>query len=364
MTADAIGGVWTYALDLAAGLRGRSVEITLAVLGPAPSDAQRAAADKVSGLKLLETGLQLDWTAESRAEVSQAGHSLARLASDIGCDLVHLNSPALAADAPFPCPVVAVCHSCVATWWAAVRGGELPTDFAWRADLVRAGYGAANLLLAPSAAFARATAEAYGLADLPRVVNNGRVGRPHVARTEQTRGPFVLTVGRLWDDGKNIAALDRIAARVAAPFRAVGPVAGPNGAAIALQHAEALGHLDSETLDRHFAARPVFASLALYEPFGLAVLEAAQAGCPLLLSHIPTLRELWDGAAVFVDPRDESGAASALTRLLADPAERDRLGAAVRERAGHFTLERMVEGTALAYRDVLTRKRAKLMSAA
>ena len=39
---------------------------------------------------------------------------------------------------------------------------------------------------------------------------------------------------------------------------------------------------------------------ALYEPFGLAVLEAAQAGCALVLSDIPTFRELWDGAALFV----------------------------------------------------------------
>ena len=35
MTADAVGGVWTYALDLAAALRDRDVEVTLAVMGPA-----------------------------------------------------------------------------------------------------------------------------------------------------------------------------------------------------------------------------------------------------------------------------------------------------------------------------------------
>ena len=37
MTADAVGGVWTYALDLAAGLAPFGVETTLAVLGPAPA---------------------------------------------------------------------------------------------------------------------------------------------------------------------------------------------------------------------------------------------------------------------------------------------------------------------------------------
>jgi hypothetical protein len=38
------------------------------------------------------------------------------------------------------------------------------------------------------------------------------------------------------------------------------------------------------------------------EPFGLAVLEAAQAGCPLVLSDLPGFRELWDGAALFRRP--------------------------------------------------------------
>jgi glycosyltransferase involved in cell wall biosynthesis len=364
MTADAVGGVWTYALDLARGLAERGIEITVAVLGPGPSEAEGAAARAIPDLRLVETGLPLDWTAESRAEVIQAGRALATLASETGCDLVHLNSPALAADARFPCPVVAVCHSCVATWWDAVRGGELPRDFAWRTDLVRTGYQAADLLLAPSAAFARATAQAYSLAEQPGVVHNGRASRPQVGPPQESTEPFVLTTGRLWDDGKNIAALDHVAARLSAPILAAGPTAGPNGAAVVLHHAKALGHVSMETLDTLLAARPVFASLALYEPFGLAVLEAAQAGCPLVLSDIPTFRELWDGAATFVDSRNEDAIASALSRLLADPAERRRGGRAAQERAAHYTVAAMVDGVEGAYRDVLARKSAKVMSAA
>jgi glycosyltransferase involved in cell wall biosynthesis len=352
MTADAVGGVWTYALDLAAGLRRDGVETVLAALGPAMSDAQRAAAGAIPGLQLVETGLPLDWTADSAAEITEAGRAVAALATAYGCDLVHLNSPALAAEARFPCPVIAVCHSCVATWWDAVRGTELPDDFAWRADLVRAGYAASDLLLAPSAAFARATADAYGLSEPPRVVHNGRAARPPVAAPDSTE-PFVLTAGRLWDDGKNVSTLDRVAARLSAPVVAAGPPVGPNGAAIALHHAKALGHVDADTLDRLFGARPVFASLALYEPFGLAALEAAQAGCPLVLSDIPTFRELWDGAAVLVNPADEDRAAAILGALLGDADERDRLGRAAAERARSYTAESMVAGVLDAYRDLL-----------
>ena len=41
MTADAVGGVWTYALELARGLAGQRIEVMLAVLGPAPDEEQR-----------------------------------------------------------------------------------------------------------------------------------------------------------------------------------------------------------------------------------------------------------------------------------------------------------------------------------
>ena len=364
MTADAVGGVWTYALDLAAGLQERGVAITLAVLGPAPSDGQRAKAKAVPGLHLIETGLGLDWTAENADQVAEAGRALTALAAELDCDLVHLNNPALAAAARFPCPVIAVCHSCVATWWDAVRGGDLPGDFAWRTDLVRQGYRAADLLLAPSAAFAQATAQAYAPLEQPRVVHNGRASRPRSTTSAGATEPFVLTAGRLWDEGKNVAALDRVAGRLAAPVLAAGPTVGPNGAAVVLHHAKALGHVPMEALDTLFAARPIFASLAFYEPFGLAVLEAAQAGCPLVLSDIPTFRELWDDAATFVDPRDEDGIARALSRLLADPAEHERLGRAGQERAGRYTVTAMVDGVEKAYRDVLSRRRAKLMTAA
>ena len=43
MTADAVGGVWQYATELASALAGLGHETILALLGPPPSDAQREA---------------------------------------------------------------------------------------------------------------------------------------------------------------------------------------------------------------------------------------------------------------------------------------------------------------------------------
>jgi glycosyltransferase involved in cell wall biosynthesis len=350
MTADAVGGVWQYAIDLAGNLRTHGVRTTVAVLGPAPSADQQIMAE-AAGAEIIATGLPLDWTASHQGEVKQAGRAIARLAAQVRPDLVHLNAPALAAHGRFDVPVVAACHSCVATWWQAVKGGPLPEDFVWRRELVRQGYAYANRLLAPTLAFAQATAEAYDLAQPPTVVRNGR--RALKETTSAGSGLFAFTAGRLWDEGKNFAAIDRMAMRLSVPVLAAGPVQGPNGARVEARHAKPLGRLSDEDIARHLGERPIFVSTALYEPFGLAVLEAAQAGCGLVLSDIPTFRELWEGAALFVNPSDEEGIAEAVEGLVQDHDARAVLGRAARKRAEVYTVEAMSEGVLKSYRSVL-----------
>ena len=353
MTADAAGGVWTYALDLAGGLAARGVATTLAVLGPAPSDTQRAQAEAVPGLQLRLTDLPLDWLADGPEPVLAAAGSLAALARETGADLVHLNSPAHAAGADFPVPVVAVSHSCTATWWDAVRGGDLPEDFAWRAGLLRRGLLAADAVITPSHAFAEATARRYALPSRPVAVHNGRKPLAAPGAGPEVPDLFALTVGRLWDAGKGLETLDRVAARLELPVLAAGPIDGPDGTRAQLNHIRPLGNLDEPALAALLARTPILVSLALYEPFGLAVTEAAGCGCPLVLSDIPTFRELWDGAAVFVPARDEVATAAAVDGLAGDPAERARLGAAARARASRYTVEAMTEATLAVYRGVL-----------
>ena len=349
MTADAVGGVWQYALDLASGLGLHGVETVLAVVGPEPSRDQRFAAE-AAGLEMIETELPLDWTAPSARDVEEAGWALARLAMEAEPDLVHLNSPALAASALFPAPVVAVAHSCVATWWDANRCGPMPAEFVWRSDLTRRGYLAADAVTAPTAAFSDATRRAYGLPAAPLVVRNGR--RPfHIAQAPSD--PFIFTAGRLWDDGKNLAMLDRAAARLSVPVLAAGPLEGPHGARIVLPNIRALGRLADREIAERLSAQPIFVSTARYEPFGLAVLEAAQAGCPLVLADIPTLRELWGGAALFVPVDDDAALAQSLAHLIADPQARENLGQAARERSQSYSVEAMCAGMLAVYRSLM-----------
>ena len=346
LTTDAVGGVWRYTLDLA---RGMGTPPVIAVLGPPPSTAQR---EEAAGLRLIETGLPLDWTADSPADLAGTVTQLRRLAEREAASSVHLHAPALAGAQRWSMPLIAVAHSCVATWWAAVRTGPLPDDLAWRAEATRIGLDVADAVVAPTAAHAAATQKAYGDRAITVIHNGTSLLEPSPARGRgqgeggATSRNSILTAGRLWDDAKNAIALDQAAPNLDAPIHAAGPLTGPNGAQAHLPNLHLLGTLTPEAMRRAYAEAPVFASLARYEPFGLSVLEAARSGCRLVLSDIPSFRELWDGVARFV-PLD-TDPTPALRAALADTGDH---GAT--ERAGRYTLDRMVEGTLQLHRRVM-----------
>jgi glycogen(starch) synthase len=86
------------------------------------------------------------------------------------------------------------------------------------------------------------------------------------------------------------------------------------------------------------------------------VLEAALSGCSLVLGDIPSLRGLWDGAALFVPPNDPAALKTALRHLMARPAWREELGHAARARGLEFTPERMASGYLSAYSELMMAK--------
>jgi glycosyltransferase involved in cell wall biosynthesis len=169
---------------------------------------------------------------------------------------------------------------------------------------------------------------------------------------------FAFTAGRLWDRGKDLATLDRAASRLGVPVKAAGALIGPNGDTASFEHLSTPGPMDERALAGCLAARPVFVSSAVYEPFGLAVLEAAAAGCPLVLSDISSFRELWGDAATFVTPRDETGFAEAVEALIGDARMRLAQGEKARRVARLYTVERMAARMAAIYRQLPSMQRA------
>ncbi|MBP2294627.1 glycosyltransferase family 4 protein [Azospirillum rugosum] len=360
MTADAVGGVWDYALELARGFARLGIATDLAVMGPAPDEGRTAAAARIPTLTLHHQPFKLEWMAEPEEDLHKAGDWLLALEKRLSPDVVHVNGFA-AASLPFRAPVLCVGHSCVLSWWRAVHREDAPPDWLGYAGRVADGLRLADMVAAPTQAMLDALRWHYGPLPRARVIPNGR--DPQHYRPLPKR-PIILAAGRVWDKAKNIAMLDTVAGRLPWSVFVAGSTDGPDGQPKPLQHARALGQLPADQLARWFGRAAVFAHPARYEPFGLAPLEAGLSGCALVLGDIPTLRELWDGAALFVDPDNRTALARALTTLADNPARVKALGAAARKRAHEFTAVRMVRGTLDAYAELLSKAALKAAASA
>lgn len=348
MTVDAVGGVWRYAMDLAAAMRDCGVEPLIVGLGPQPSPEQRREANSIGRLEW--PAQPLDWMVEDESELDRVPHLLSELALRHSVDLLHLNLPSQAARITAELPLVTMSHSCVASWFAAVRGSGLPEAWAWQKRLNRLGFDRADLVLAPSRSHAATLTRTYGaIPDLAVVYNASRN-----ACSVGTKENFVFAAGRWWDEGKNGAVLDRAAADIGWPVVMAGACEGPNGHRLAIMHADHEGELSHDRTMRLMSRAAIVVSPSVYEPFGLVALEAARAGAALVLADIETYRELWEGVALFADPGDPAAFAEAVNRLTEDERLRADLGRRAQLRSADFTVEAQRDAVLAAYRRVMS----------
>jgi len=353
LTTDTAGGVWTYTMELARALQAEGVATVIATLGPAPSAEQRAEAAAV-GLALHTRACRLPWMEEPWADLESAGEWLLQLAARERPDVIHLSEPVLA-PLPWPAPTVAVGHSCVLSWWEAVLGGPAPESWSRYREAMRRGLTAADAVVAPSRAMLAALRRHYGVVG-GEVVPNGRSPERFSPATKEA---FVLTATRLWDAAKNAATLDAAAAGLAWPVYAAGDARPPGGGEETWGgNLRMLGRLGADEIAAWLVHASVFALPARYEPFGLSVLEAALAGCALVLGDIPSLREQWEGAAIFVPPDDATTLRRAITALIGDPALRQLFAMRGRRRALALSPRRMSLAYLEIYRRLLRESRA------
>jgi glycogen synthase len=341
MTADAVGGVWRYSVDLARALLAHGVNTTLAVMGPAPSRAQHREA-ALAGIPVVSGAYRLEWMDDAGRDVELAGDWLLALEQVIRPHLVHLNGYAHAG-LQWMAPVLVVAHSCVRTWWKAVKGTNAPDQYERYTSSVGTGLRAANALVAPTQAMLAALADEYSVdaAGLnAQVIPNGCRGPARKAPDWRTKKPFVLSAGRVWDEAKNIRSLCAVAPQVTWPVYVAGDDRGPDGTDIDLTPVRRLGVLPAARLRGWYRRASIYALPARYEPFGLSVLEAARAGCALVLGDIPSLRENWDGAAVFVAPDDRPGLVAAIERLIGDQQTRRAIARRAWARSTALSIDR------------------------
>jgi glycogen(starch) synthase len=347
MTADTVGGVWTYALELADALAPHDVRVQLATMGPRMSAAQRAAVESSAVAGVHESRFALEWMPDPWDDVDRAGEWLLHLAAEVRPDVVHLNGYAHAV-LPWPAPVVVVAHSCVVSWWAAVRGGEAPREWDEYRARVGAGLRAADAIVAPTAAMLAEVRRCHGIGPGVVVPNCRSDAWAHVVDKE----PVVLGAGRVWDEAKNLCAVTAVASELPWPVVIAGDPTPPLPAPVRPDPAGGatlLGTLAWDELAAWLRRASVYVAPSSYEPFGLGPLEAAQAGCALVLGDIPSLREVWGDAATFVDPRDDRGLAAAVRYLTEHPTERADLSARARHRAEGYTPQRTAAGYRAVY---------------
>jgi glycogen(starch) synthase len=328
MTADTVGGVFTYAIDLATELARAGDEVVLVSFGRRASAEQRRQIATAGVAGWHESELALEWMDEPWSDLDSAGELLLDIEAEEHPDVVHLNAFGHAA-LDWRAPVVVVAHSCVLSWWEAVHGIAPPPAWTRYRRWVRDGLTAADAVVAPSRAMLAALPRHYGPLSAPgTVIPNGSA--VSLAPRDVVKRPFALAAGRLWDAGKNLALLAE--ASLGLPGASV-RVAGEGADGAETGRLEMLGALSARSLTCQRREAAVFAAPARYEPFGLAVLEAARDRCALVLGDIPSLRELWGSDALYVSPDDPQQLSATLRMLLDDLAAAAELGRRAQRRA-------------------------------
>ncbi len=339
MTADAVGGVWQYAIELCGALGAHGVEVLLATMGPLPSAKQRAEVAALPNVRLEESAYRLEWMSDPWEDVVAAGQWLLELQQRFNADVIHLNGYVHAA-LDWGKPVLVVGHSCVYSWHEAVRRSAPAAAYERYFEEVQRGLRAATLVTAPTDAMLESLRRHYGLFQWADAIPNARQADRFRPRRKE---PFILTAGRVWDEAKNIALLRHASETLTWPVYVAGEEEHPDfGTRAGLGGGiRPLGRLDESELAGWMGRASIYALPARYEPFGLSVLEAGLAGCALVLSDTPTLREVWGDSARYVASDDEVVLATTLQELIDDEAGRRAAAEAARARALTYAPDQM-----------------------
>src|ERR1051325_11500557 len=348
VTADTLGGVWTYTRELVTGLVRRGDKVTLVSFGDIPTAAQTRWMDALANLDYRPTAFKLEWMMDSEADMEASSKYLQAVIEESRPDLLHFSQfyyGVIRCDVPR----VVVAHSDVVSWWMSVHHQSPPETewLKWYRQIVTRGLHEATTVVAPSRWMLEQVEFHYGKLRSASVIHNGRtpaVFNPYITKEENT-----VTLGRLWDSGKNVSLL--LKREMPGSVSIVGCDQHPD-----LQNhsfvAETIRpnislepHQDERQITQTLARAGIYAATSQYEPFGLAPVEAALSRCAIVASDIPSFRELWEGAAVFFRNNDPDSLADALESVQRDRDFRLRQGNLALRRAREFySADRMVAG--------------------
>jgi hypothetical protein len=301
----------------------------------------------------------------NEAAYAAAEPLLLQVAAEFLPDLLHTNQFCFGR-LPLPVPRLITAHSDVLSWAAACRPGGLEAS-PWLEnyrDLVQQGLRAADAVIAPTHWMLDALGRNFSLPDCNGVILNGRsLPAPEPAASSQ-RKLQAVSVGRFWDEAKGLAVLaglnSPLPILIAGEKKLIGADTAEQSSATAkdgpdgTSAIQALGFVNEPELLNLFASSSVYIAAAIYEPFGLAPLEAALCGCAIVANDIPSLREVWADAALYFSGRTELE--SLLQQLESNPTVLAAAQARSHTRAKQFTAERMTAEYLSLYQSLLCKR--------
>ena len=105
---------------------------------------------------------------------------------------------------------------------------------------------------------------------------------------------------------------------------------------------DVLGAVSEDMLVELYQNAEVFVLPSLYEGFGMPIVEAMAAGCPVVTSNVSCMPEIAGGAAVLVDPKSVEDIANGILDALE---RREELTEAGLQRAAGFSWDRTARET-------------------
>lgn len=358
LTTDTMGGVWTFTKELTTELLQRGNAVALVSLGGQPSHEQQAwcAAQRRlygSSFQFTAANVPLEWTEKNEFMFTQGAGVLLHVARQFRPDLLHANQFCFGA-LSLDIPKLVTAHTELLSWAAACRprGLERSRWLRQYQSLVTNGLRSCDAIASPTRWMGLELARHYS--DLPPtyIVRHGRSLDPPENRLRTLQA---VTAGRLWDEAKNIEILRTVNSPI--PIYVAGQRSCGNSVAPRqLGRSILLGSLPESSLLTLLARSSIYIATSIYEPFGMAPLEAALCGCAVLANDIESLREVWGDAALYFDgPRSLSTLLHELNRdeqRLVDARQRSHA------RAGELTAHRMADGYEALYSALLDSRSA------
>lgn len=321
VTADTLSGVWPYTRELVTGLAERGVQVTLVSMGEIPPAEQTEWMDGLPGVDFRPTAFRVEWMRDAESDLEAARELLEGIIAETKPDLLHLNQfcyGRLRADIP----KVMVAHGDVLSWWQCVHHAEPQRDhewIAWYRDMVCQGLKEATAVVAPSQWMLSALRTLYARPALASVIYHGRT--PTLFNPHMSKEMIALSVGRIWDFGKNSALLSRFESPL--PVYLAGPDSEPENPAnrtifTPRQRLHVKTVQSEKQLRLLYARSAIYITTSQYEPFGMSPVEAALSRCAIVASDIPTHREIWGEAACYFRNNDAGSLEDTLRGLSSD----------------------------------------------